>query len=227
MIEAPTIEILPLEDFGPLDDVLRRLSEFDWLVFTSANGVRHLLDRLDVIGLDLRALGSVKLAAIGPATASVLGTYRLKADLVPESFRSEALAEALRPLVEGRRVLLARADRGRTVLKDELSKVARVEQVAVYRNVDAVSMPEAVLKRLGEGSIDWITLTSSAMTERLHALLPEMARQRIERGEIRLAALSPVTAGAAKGLGWPVSAEASEFTWPGLVRALCEACHAG
>ncbi len=73
VVQAPTIEIRPLEDFETLDDTLRRLSEFDWLVFTSANGVRHLLDRLESVGMDLRALGSVKLAAIGPATASAPG----------------------------------------------------------------------------------------------------------------------------------------------------------
>lgn len=227
VIPSPTIEIRPLDDFEPLDDALRRLSEFDWVVFTSSNGVRHFLDRLEAVGLDLRALGSVKLAAIGPSTASALGEYRLRADVVPESYRSEALSQALRPLVQGGRVLLARADRGRTILKDELSEVAHVEQVAVYRNVDAGSISEAVLERLREGSVDWITLTSSAMTERLHGLLAAEARERIERGEIRLAALSPVTASAARAVGWPVSVEASEFTWAGLVHAIREACQAG
>ncbi|HEU5115962.1 MAG TPA: uroporphyrinogen-III C-methyltransferase, partial [Isosphaeraceae bacterium] len=223
VIQAPTIEIRPLENFQTLDHTLRRLSQFDWLVFTSANGVRHLLDRLETVGMDLRALGSVKLAAIGPATASALASYRLRADLVPDSYRSEALAGALRPLVSGRRVLLARADRGRTILKDELSEVAQVEQVAVYRNVDAEQVPEPVLERLRAGSVDWVTLTSSAMTERLHSLLPAEAGRRIEQGHIRLAALSPVTADTARRLGWPVSVEASEFTWPGLVQALCHA----
>jgi uroporphyrinogen III methyltransferase/synthase len=221
VIEAPMIAIKPLEDFGRLDETLRRLSSFDWLVFTSGNGVRHFLDRLEAVGLDLRTLGGVKIAAIGPATAEALRSYRLRADLVPESYRSEALAEALQPLVQGQNVLLARADRGRTLLKDELSEVACVEQVAVYRNADSESLPETALRRLTKGSVDWITLTSSAMTRRLHALLPEEARDRIRRGEIRLAALSPVTASAARDLGWPASVEAAEYTWPGLVRAIC------
>lgn len=227
VVEASTVEIKPLENFGPLDEALGRLSDFDWLVFTSGNGVRHFLDRLEAVGLDLRTLGGIKIAAIGPATAEALRAYRLRADLVPESYRSEDLAEALRPLVKDQNVLLARADRGRTLLKDELSEVARVEQVAVYRNADAEALPETVLRRLTEGSVDWITLTSSAMTRRLHALLPEEARDRIRRGEIRLAALSPVTAGSARELGWPVSVEAAEFTWPGLVRAIREASQAG
>lgn len=219
VLAAPTVQILPLDDFSPLDRALDRLDEFDWLAFTSGNGVRHFLERLDARGLDLRALGGLKLAAIGPATAEALARVRLKADLVPDSYRSEALAEALRDRVAGRRVLLARADRGRTILKDELEQVARVEQVAVYRNADADSLPAEVVRRIAEGSVDWITLTSSAITERLHALLPEEARRRVGR-EVRLASISPVTTSAAARLGWPVAAEATVYTWEGLVRAI-------
>jgi uroporphyrinogen III methyltransferase/synthase len=221
VLVAPTVEILPLDDPGPLDSALGRLAEFDWLVFTSANGVRHLVDRLVALGRDLRALGHLQLAAIGPATSEALARFHLRADLVPDSYRSEALAAALADRVAGRRVLLARADRGRAVLREELERMAHVEQVAVYRNADAPSLPPAVAARLAEGSIDWITLTSSAIAERLHALLPDAARARIGR-DIRLASLSPVTSATAARLGWPVAVEAAEYTWDGLVAALCE-----
>jgi uroporphyrinogen III methyltransferase/synthase len=223
---APTVEILPPGDLAPIDRAIAALSSFDWLVFTSGNGVRFFLDRLESLGHDLRALGSLRLAAIGPATAEVLRGYRLRADLVPESFRSEALSEALSTRVAGRRVLLARADRGRTLLKDELERIAHVEQIAVYRNADVAALPPAVLDRLAAGSVDWITLTSSAITERLHALLPDEARGRIGR-EIRLASLSPVTTATANRLGWPIAAEAESATWPGLVRALADRVAAG
>ena len=216
---APTVQILPIEDFQPLDEAIGRLNSFDWLVFTSGNGVRHFLDRLDAIGLDLRALGSIELAAIGPSTAEALARYRLKADLVPESFRSEALAEALAGRVSGKRVLLARADRGRTILKDELERIAQVQQVAVYRNADAEALPPSVLERIEEGSVDWITLTSSAIAERLLSLLPESARRQIGR-TIRLASLSPVTSSTIAKLGYPVAVEASSYTWDGLVEAI-------
>jgi uroporphyrinogen III methyltransferase/synthase len=216
---APTIAIEPIADPAPLDRAIERLAEFDWLVFTSANGVRHFLDRLDALGHDLRALGPLALAAIGPATAETLAQFRLKADLVPDEYRSEALAAALAQRVAGRRVLLARADRGRTLLKDELERVAYVEQVAVYHSADVETLPPEVARRLAEGSIDWITLTSSAITERLHALLPDAARPRIGH-QIRLVSLSPVTSATARRLGWPVAVEATEFTWEGLLRAL-------
>jgi uroporphyrinogen III methyltransferase/synthase len=222
VLAAPTVEIRPLDDPGPLDDALRRLADFDWLVFTSANGVRHLLDRLAALELDLRALGPLKLAAIGPATAEALAGYRLRADVVPPDHTSEGLCAALAPRVEGRRVLLARADRGRTLLQDEISRIARVEQVPVYRNVDAEALPDDVVKRLAEGSVDWITLTSSAITERLHALLPEPVRSQVG-SRVRLASLSPITTSTARKLGWTISAEAAPYTWDGLIGAILTA----
>jgi uroporphyrinogen III methyltransferase/synthase len=219
VLVAPTVTIGPPHDFAPLDRALDRLDAFDWLVFTSGNGVRFFLDRLQERGRDLRALGHLKLAAIGPATAESLARFRLRADLVPDEYRSESLAAALVEQAAGRRVLLARADRGRTVLKDELERVAQVEQVAVYTNADAPDLPQNVLERLAEGSVDWITLTSSAIAERLHALLPEPARPLIGRS-IRLASISPVTSAAANRLGWPIAAEATEYNWHGLVQAV-------
>jgi len=221
VLVAPTIQIRPLDDPGPLDAAIDRLADYDWLVFTSGNGVRFLLERLETRGRDLRALGHLQLAAIGPATARALARYHLKADLVPESYRSESLASALAIVARGRRILLARADRGRTVLKQTLEQLADVDQVAVYRNLDAESLPEPVIERIIDGTVDWITVTSSAITTRLHDLLPESARDRVGR-DVRLASLSPVTSETAVALGWNVALEAVEFTWEGLVAAMVE-----
>jgi uroporphyrinogen III methyltransferase/synthase len=223
---APTVDIRPLTDPGPLDDAIDRLGEFDWLVFTSSNGVRFFLQRLEERGRDLRALGHLHLAAIGPATAEALAQFHLRADLVPDSYRSEALVEALGREARGQRVLLARADRGRTLLKDELEHLAHVRQVAVYHNADVERLPETVTARILDGSVDWITLTSSAIAARLHALLPEDARHRIGT-DVRIASLSPVTSQTAAHLGWAVAVEAAEYTWDGLVRALVERVCAG
>jgi uroporphyrinogen III methyltransferase/synthase len=226
VLVAPTVRILPPEDFGLLDQAIDRLADYDWLVFTSGNGVRSFLDRLLVRGRDLRALGRIELAAIGPGTAEALSRYHLRADLIPEAYRSEALAEALTSRAAGKKVLLARADRGRAVLRDELERVAAVDQVPVYRNVDADSLPDAVLERISGGTVDWITLTSSAIAKRLHSLLPEPARDRIGRS-IKLASLSPVTSEAIAWLGWRAEVEASVYTWEGLVRAICDRVAAG
>jgi uroporphyrinogen III methyltransferase/synthase len=220
-ILAPTVEVRPLVDPGPLDAAIERLADYDWLVFTSANGVRFFLERLEQRGRDLRALGHLKLAAIGPATAGALAEFHLRADLVPDSFRSEALAAALGQVARGRKVLLARADRGRSLLKDELQHLADVQQVAVYHNLDADALPDRVVSRILDGTVDWITVTSSAITARLHALLPDAARRRIGR-EVRLASLSPVTSETAARLGWHVDVEAPVYTWEGLVQSLID-----
>jgi uroporphyrinogen III methyltransferase/synthase len=112
------------------------------------------------------------------------------------------------------------------VLKEQLGKMAQVDQVAVYRNVDAESLPEGVVARIESGTIDWVMLTSSAIAARLHALLPEPARARMGR-ETKLVSLSPVTSETIRKLGWPVAVEASTYTWEGLVQALARHVAAG
>ena len=216
---APTVQVRPLADTALLDAAIERLTDYDWLVFTSVNGVRFFIRRLEEQGRDLRVLGHLKLAAIGPATAEALSRFHLRADLVPDVYRSESLAEALGHRARGRRILLARADRGRTILKDQLERLADVHQVAVYQNADAENLQAGVVERIVDGTVDWVTLTSSAITTRLHDLLPEAGRKRLGR-DIRLASISPVTSETAHRLGWSVAAEAAEHTWQGLVDQL-------
>ena len=206
---APTVEIRPISDPGPLDAAIGRLDEFDWLVFTSANGVRFFLQRLEELGRDLRALGGVRLAAIGPATAEALAGYHLRADLVPDSFRSEALAEALGE--PGRRASDPAGPR--RPRPDGAPRGARAPGrchpgAPSTTTPTSAALPGAVAARIADGTVDWITLTSSAIAARLHALLPEPARRRIGR-EIRLASLSPVTSETAARLGWDVAVEAA------------------
>jgi uroporphyrinogen III methyltransferase/synthase len=221
----PVVEIREPADFGPVDRALDRLRarEWDWLVFTSANGVHALLRRLEALGRDLRDLGSVKLAAIGPKTAEALREYRLRADVVPAAvFSSEGLAAALAPHVAGQRVLLARADRGRDLLRDELAKVAAVEQVAVYEQADLADPDPAILDALRRGEIRYVTLPSSNIARGVLGGFDETIRGRVERGEIRLVAISPETGNAVRELGLPVAAEATTFTEDGLIQAVVE-----
>ena len=220
-IELPTIRIEPPADWTPVDAAIERLSEYDWLVFTSANGVCFLLDRL-LERSDLRRLGSLRLAAIGPGTASALASYHLRADLVPEQYVAEALAEALAPHVAERRVLLARADRGREVLERLLSDAgAQVERLTVYRNLDETHPDSNVLGRIERGEVDWITLTSSAITRSLCDRLDEQARSHLGR-KIKLASISPVTSKTARELGLEITVEARDYTADGVVDALVE-----
>ncbi|MFO0810059.1 MAG: uroporphyrinogen-III C-methyltransferase [Gemmataceae bacterium] len=216
----PAVDVLPPVDWHEVDDRIARLDEYDWLAFTSVNGVEAFLNRLVAMGRDLRALGGIKLAAIGPATAAALADYRLTADIVPPSFRSESLAAELTEHVRGQRVLLARADRGREVLRDELSAVAHVDQVAVYRQVDAVPADAPAFDALRRGEIDVVTLTSANVARALLRALDETMRGRVADGHVKLATISPVTSAAVAEFGLPVAAEATEYTIPGLIDAL-------
>ncbi len=218
----PAVDILPPADWGDVDQRLARLGEYDWLVFTSANGVQMLLNRLRQTGRDLRALAGLKLAAIGPGTADALRAFHLDADLVPTEYRSEGLAAALAEVAAGKRILLARADRGRDVLRQELSGVAAVDQVAVYRQTDAVSADGAVHDAIRRGEIDFVTLTSANVARALLRSLDEIGRARAHAGDLRLVTISPVTTAAVTELGYPVAAEAREYTTDGLVQALVE-----
>jgi uroporphyrinogen III methyltransferase/synthase len=106
-------------------------------------------------------------------------------------------------------------------LREELEAIAHVEQVPVYHSADVEALAPELVERLSAGTVDWITLTSSAITERLHALLSEDASRHVGRS-IRLASLSPVTSATAARLGWPIAAEASVYTWDGLVQAIIQ-----
>ncbi len=219
----PTIQILPPADWKPIDAALSRLGEFDWLVFTSVNGVESFLGRLWETGGDARRLGKLKIAAIGPATGDALRPFGLRPDLVPPEFRAESLAEVLRPHVAGKRVLWPKADRGRDVLPRELAAAgATLEPLVVYRNVDVPSFPPVELALVERGEVDWIALGSPSIAESLLRMLTEPARQQLGN-RTRLASISPVTTARAKQLGLPIAAEATTYTWDGLIDAIVKA----
>jgi uroporphyrinogen III methyltransferase/synthase len=216
----PTVEVREPADWGPVDALLAQLARYQWLVFTSVNGVHAFLGRLLSTGRDLRALGSIRLAVIGPSTADALRSYRLEPDFVPTAFNSEALAAGLKERAAGQRVLLARADRGRDVLRQELSMVATVDQVAVYSQVDQVEADAAVLEALRRGDVSFITLTSSNIARSLARIVDEPIQAQIHSGKIKLVSISEVTSRDVRALGWPVAAEATEATMAGVVAAL-------
>jgi uroporphyrinogen III methyltransferase / synthase len=219
-IVQPVVEIREPADWSPVDHALANLRHYDWLIFTSVNGVHAFLSRLRHLGDDLRALGHLHLAAIGPSTAAALRTYHLDPDVVPEEFSSEGLFAALKERVAGKRVLLARADRGRELLNAELAAIAQVEQVAVYSQADVMEMAEKLRLLLTAGKIDFITLTSSNIARGLLRHLDTPARQQIDSGRIKLVSISPVTSTAIREFGFPVAAEATTFTTEGVVQAL-------
>jgi len=221
-ISLPIIEIGPPDDWNDVDRIIDRLSEFDWIVFSSVNGVHGLLGRLWDTGRDLRSLAHAKLATIGPGTAAALEKYHLRADLIPNQFRAEALAAELKPVVSGRRVLWARANRGRDVLPNELVAAgATLEQVVVYQNRDMTALPRVVLEQLEQGELDWITLSSPSIARNLKMVLSSAALEQLGN-RTKVASISPVTSAAARQTGLPVTVEATEYTWDGLFQAMIQ-----
>ena len=215
VIAQPAIRITDPPDWAPVDTALDRLDRYDWLVFSSSNGVDYLLRRLFDRGGDARRLGGVKLAAVGPGTAEQLSQYHVRADLVPEQFNAESLAQALAGEADGRRFLLARASRGRQVLADELEKAgAHVEQIVVYNSVDVEDPNPDVAAALSSGEIDWTLVTSPATARSLVRLYGDALEH------ARFASISPLTSSALRELGYEPAVEAAEHTAAGLVDAI-------
>ena len=216
----PAIKIDPIDDWSEVDATLQRLKEFSWLVFTSVNGVEAFLDRLWDQGGDARQLAGIKIATIGTSTADALSKYNLRADLVPDNFRAEALAKAMAPHVNDQKVLWARASRGREILLQELTNAgATVTELVAYQNLDAESFSDEALKALGDSQLDWIGLSSPSIARRMAELLPESAKEQLGQ-TLRIASISPVTSTAAKEAGLPIHTEASTYTWDGIFEAI-------
>ena len=214
----PAIEIGPPPDWLLVDAALARLEQFHWLVFSSVNGVRFLLDRLLALGGDLRRLAGIKLAAIGPGTEDELDHYRLKVDLKPADYRAEALAAVLAETARGQRFLLARASRGREVLPEQLVAAGGiVEQVVVYMSRDVEQADPEIAAALAAGRIDWITVTSSAIARSLVRLFGEELRK------TKIASISPITSATLRQLGHEPAVEAREYTMEGVVEAILAA----
>lgn len=219
----PTVEIREPDDWAPVDRALQTLASYQWLVFTSSNGVRAFFERLRLLGFDLRALGHMKFAAIGPKTAEALRRYHLDPDIMPERFQSEDLAAALADHIQpGEKVLLARADRGRDVLRQTLSARNEVEQIAVYSQTDARIDGAVLLKHLRRGEVDFITLTSTNIARALLASLDDTTRERIRIGELALVSISSVTSEEIGRHDLPIAAEAKEATMDGVLAAVIE-----
>ena len=216
----PTIEIGPPADWEPVDSAIARLDEYQWLVFTSANGVNYFLNRLWETGYDARKLARLKIATIGPSTAEALQQFHLRADLIPDQYRAEALAAALKPLVQGQKILWAGANRGREVLQTELAEVsATVDKIVVYENHDVASWGSESLEMLESGEIDWIGLSSPSIARNFSRLLTEDVRQHLG-SRTRLVSISPVTTQAATDAGLQIDAEAEEYLWDGIFAAI-------
>ncbi|MDP9053109.1 MAG: uroporphyrinogen-III C-methyltransferase [Acidobacteriota bacterium] len=217
-IELPTIEIQPAADYSALDRAVARLPEYDWIIFTSTNGVRFFLDRLDRSRFDTRAMRG-RLCAIGPATRDALERFHLKVDVVAERYVAEGLLASLAGFdLNGARILIARAAVARDLLPNELERRgAQVDVVEAYRTVTPNGLAERAAEIIARKP-DWITFTSSSTVRNLvEALGAEWP------SGLQCASIGPVTTATLRENGLHAAVEAGRHTIPGLVEALLAA----
>ncbi|HEY0760417.1 MAG TPA: uroporphyrinogen-III synthase [Acidisarcina sp.] len=233
VVELPVIEILPPESYAPLDEALRSLPDYQWLIVTSSNTVRVIGERLSYLGLSFEALQRVKIAAIGSSTAAALQSLGASATLVPPSYVAESLVEALRQHVPGVRVLLARAATARDIIPLALGRLAaRLDVVDAYQTM----VPDASIGAVrlmfhvepsgaGRGleveaptrQPDAVTFTSSSTVKHFFQLLNESGAE-LDRG-VRALSIGPVTTATLREHGWEPAAEALQHDVGGLIEA--------
>jgi uroporphyrinogen III methyltransferase/synthase len=220
-LECPTIKVSPPQDVKPLDRAMENLSSYDWLIFTSVNGVNFFFERLFQKNKDVRALKDIHTAVIGPATEKRLFDFGLKSDIVPESYRAETVVKAFAGKdVTGKKILLPRAEEARPVLPLELKKMgAVVDEVTAYCTHAVKDNTDVLSARLKERSIDMITFTSSSTVKNFRALFPNEDLKDLMRG-VTIASIGPVTADTARDLGFDVHIIAESYTIPGLCQAI-------
>jgi len=217
--EIPTIEIKPLEENDRLDSAPSAMSYYDWVVFSSANGAREAFRRLGHLNLDARAFGGIKICAIGSATVETLKERGIVPDLTPTEYVSESVLSGLVAAgVDGKSILLLRAEAGRDILSKGLSEAgASVYDVAAYQTVMPEESREMLYKLVLENKVDVVTFTSSSTVTNLIAL---MDGDLSHLNGMTLACIGLVTADTARAAGLKVDVVASEFTISGLVDAL-------
>jgi uroporphyrinogen III methyltransferase / synthase len=219
VIELPTIRIEPSTNLREFAELVQDAHIYDWIVFTSANGVEAFFDIFFKLYDDVREIGGVRIAAIGPATAQRVKDYHLHVDLQPEEFVAEAVVREFKKQgsIENVRILLVRAEKARDVLLKELSAAgAIVDEAFAYRTVPETRDTSGAQRQLAQDGADLITFTSSSTVENFFALgLPR------PKG-MRIASIGPITSKTVRDQGYDVDVEARRHDIDGLVQAISE-----
>ncbi len=222
-LELPTISVQPLDDYAKVEEAILRLPDYDWIVFTSVNGVNYFWTQLEEIGLDTRMLGGIDVAAIGPATAEALRQRGVHPDFIPDTYVAESVVQGLiEHGATGKHILIPRAREAREVLPEELRKAgAHVDVLPVYEAAPS-GTPEQrdqLLEQLAVGEMHYITFASSSTVDNFFALVhPDHIKQ--YRNRIKLACIGPITAKTLEGYGFQTDIQPTDFTIPALVTAM-------
>ena len=221
-IECPTIQIVPAETWGELDQALDALDRYQWLVFTSLNGVGPFMARLHAKGKDARALAGLRLCCIGPRTAQEIEKYGLKADVVPSEYQAEGVIASLGAVgIKGQRILIPRAAVARETLPDQLRGVgAEVHVVPVYRTILPAMNRGPLKEELSRGRIDVLTFTSSSTVRHFVQLFEDRRELHRLTDGAQIACIGPITADTAREQGFRVSIMPETNTIPALAEAI-------
>lgn len=223
VIEFPTIEIIPPLSWKELDRAIARLRTYNWIIFTSANGVIFFWQRLREKGKSNRFPPSLKVCAIGPATANQLRERGVPVHYIPKEFMAESILEGFQEMaIKGKRLLLARAKKARDILPKGLRKMgAEVDVVEVYRTVKPKGGPKKLTELLTDRKIDVIAFTSSSTVNHFAELLKKEDLKKLLKG-IAIASIGPVTAKTAKEWRLRVQIQPKQYTIPGLTQAIAQ-----
>ncbi len=221
-IQFPTIKIVPPDSFRRLDRAILHLTEYDWIIFTSVNGVIYFLDRLKVNGKEIRDLKDIGICAIGPKTAETLEYLGLNTDFIPKDYVAEALvAEFKKKDISGKRVLIPRAQEAREVLPRQLKALgASVEVVSAYKTVKPQRAGQDLKRLFEEKVIDIITFTSSSTVRNFVSMFDQKSRLRHWLKEVTVACIGPITTETAKREGIKVDIVPREYTISALTQAI-------
>ena len=220
VIEFPTIEIVPMASYERLDTAIDQLATYDWLIFTSVNGVLYFMERLRARQKEVSSLCHLHIATIGPATAQAVEALSLRVHAVPEEYRAEALVTVLGE-VKGKRMLLPRAEQARVVLPKELQALgAQVDEIAAYRTVPPqVAAVQEVRTLLYEGKVDMVTFTSSSTVKNFAALFPKDDLSTLCQRTC-IGCIGPITADTAREYGMSVAIQSQIYTIPAFAEAI-------
>jgi uroporphyrinogen III methyltransferase/synthase len=222
-LEFPTIQVVPPTSWTPLDNAIGQLADYDWVIFTSVNGVRFFFERLQEQGKDGRALHGIKLGAIGPKTGATIVERGLRPDLIPPEYRAEAVIDALgKDEVSGKKFLLPRAAKAREILPEKLEEMGgKVDVVTAYETVRPPGKAEEVRRLLQKGEIACITFTSSSTVDNFAAMFPDDNLPALV-GDAAVASIGPITAETAGGYGLEVDIIPEEYTIEALTASIVE-----
>ncbi|NLA40581.1 MAG: uroporphyrinogen-III C-methyltransferase [Smithella sp.] len=220
-IAFPTIAIEPPSDWSELDAALAELESYQWLIFTSANGVRFFFERMQQKSGDVRDLKGVKICCIGPATARQLEDRGIRVDLVPQEFIAEGILKSFAAMdIRSQKILIPRAAKARDILPRTLQEQgARVTVATAYRTVNSGRKKEELARRLAAGEVDVITFTSSSTVTNFVDI---MGKDFILPPSVSVACIGPVTAGTAAKAGFKIDILQREYTMEGLIRTLVD-----